>query len=565
MVLTAALFILMSASSVEATTPEKLTDDSLTTNATNINEGDVILITGQYDNSGQTSGTWNISINSTDTNAVQQNINLNCETSEGFKFLSLDTSGCTETCTDNGDGVVDLAFAAGASNQVIKWTIEACGDASDSDPYTITTLKLSGGASTLNADTASITVNPVGGDNPPTWSDPQINVTDPVTPKDVINLSVAWQDDTALNYWIFEWNATGADCQGGFSNVTEAGFIGIENVSWTEQTVPAACNGTQIGWRFYANDSANQFNVTDMQLFNVRAFGTLTINLTNPNPLDTKDVSVNTTFEVNVTVTCDGPTDATCGVVNCSVRYNATTQEPDRVMSITQGDSPFYITDVHNTLTCGLLLQGQACQLNWTVNATTPALYVIDANASSVNFSAEIAANNTDNTLINITSVLDDLSFTVSFPSLGCTLGNGSLDGSPDCELCAFRATDTSGGTIENRTNCEGQNSTLGFYEFRNTGNVNLNWTMQLNESLDTSKLRHKVSINDSGYEAGCSANNPPPTNNTCMYVEDTTAKVIQKDLVANAVQMAWAWADFTNAFPVDEARKNITHTSIKS
>ncbi len=47
------------------------------------------------------------------------------------------------------------------------------------------------------------------------------------------------------------------------------------------------------------------------------------------------------------------------------------------------------------------------------------------------------------------------------------------------------------------------------FYNFTNTGNVNLNWTMKM-DNLDTNKFRHKVSIGPNGYQYTCADTEPP-------------------------------------------------------
>ncbi len=75
----------------------------------------------------------------------------------------------------------------------------------------------------------------------------------------------------------------------------------------------------------------------------------LIVNLSDPYP-DTYtedsplEVTANTTFWVNATITCQGTPGGTCGLVNGSVRYNVST-DPDTLINTTEGATPLYVVE----------------------------------------------------------------------------------------------------------------------------------------------------------------------------------------------------------------------------
>jgi hypothetical protein len=73
--------------------------------------------------------------------------------------------------------------------------------------------------------------------------------------------------------------------------------------------------------------------------------GNLEVNLTYP-PIPTINVDQNTTFNVNATVTCRN---ADCGNVYGTVRYNASSANPDTAINTTLEATPFYITSLNAT------------------------------------------------------------------------------------------------------------------------------------------------------------------------------------------------------------------------
>ena len=100
--------------------------------------------------------------------------------------------------------------------------------------------------------------------NPPQWSNPNTNKTT-IYQNDHVKSTANWTDDVALAGYIFSINQSGA-----WENSSFIPFSGTFNISEnvTQITVPA---GTTVGWRFYANDTADNWNATDTQTFVVES------------------------------------------------------------------------------------------------------------------------------------------------------------------------------------------------------------------------------------------------------------------------------------------------------
>jgi len=73
----------------------------------------------------------------------------------------------------------------------------------------------------------------------------------------------------------------------------------------------------------------------------------LEVTLTNPSTSFIKKVVQNSTFNVNASVTCRG---GNCGTVNATVRYNASSANPDTAINNTDGATPFYIVGPYQML-----------------------------------------------------------------------------------------------------------------------------------------------------------------------------------------------------------------------
>jgi hypothetical protein len=78
-----------------------------------------------------------------------------------------------------------------------------------------------------------------------------------------ISFSSAWQDDIFLGCYIFSINQTGTWTNTSCINFPAGSSSGIANYTYQITAAP----GTNVQWRFYANDSRNQWNSTQIYSF----------------------------------------------------------------------------------------------------------------------------------------------------------------------------------------------------------------------------------------------------------------------------------------------------------
>jgi hypothetical protein len=171
----------------------------------------------------------------------------------------------------------------------------------------------------------------------PQWQYPSINESIPIPPT-AVSHDVYWTDNDALSFAILEVNGTGASCDttANVTNTTLSGASSWANLVWP---IPSACEGKAIGWKQWANDSANAWNVTDTQVYSVYQYGTLNVSISLP--ADNSGYSqYDTNLTINATITCGG-TGTACGIVEALARYNSTAN-PDTAINITGGATPFY-------------------------------------------------------------------------------------------------------------------------------------------------------------------------------------------------------------------------------
>lgn len=77
-----------------------------------------------------------------------------------------------------------------------------------------------------------------------------------------------WTDDDALSYAYLEVNSTGVGCDT-TANISEMALSTAgawSNLTWV---VPAACEGETVGWKMWANDSSGDWNVTNIQSYEI--------------------------------------------------------------------------------------------------------------------------------------------------------------------------------------------------------------------------------------------------------------------------------------------------------
>jgi len=165
---------------------------------------------------------------------------------------------------------------------------------------------------------------------PPTFSNNQTNTT---VVDFACNFTLNWTDETGFSGYIFSANNSGT-----WRNASWTPMTGTSNTSWNVTTLNSTV-GTVVGWKFYANDTNDNWNVSYYNI--TTTFRDIEVNLTNPDTSVTTKVGQNTTFNVNATVDCNG---GECGLVQGYVRYNASSIHPDTVIDTTD-DTPFYINE----------------------------------------------------------------------------------------------------------------------------------------------------------------------------------------------------------------------------
>ena len=177
---------------------------------------------------------------------------------------------------------------------------------------------------------------------------------------------------------------------------------------------------------------------------------------------------------------------------------------------------------------------------NHTVNAS----FGLGFNSTSINV--------TNNLVINVTiyGTTADLSFTITLPATGCSNGKGCVTGGcSQCTRAWIETTDLTGAANEACVMPEGQTAGAAFLNFTNTGSVNLNWTMKLNQSL-----------------SGTFALNFSNGTNDCAGSQQvtTTFATVQGNIAIGGSAYAWLYGQFINAVYGNEAR-DLNHTSGQS
>ena len=162
-------------------------------------------------------------------------------------------------------------------------------------------------------------------DNLPQWSSQGQNTSTP-TEGDAVHLSTYWTDDKSLSTAILSTNESGAwqnkTTYGSPASLSGGGSW--SNFTWQNASVPA---GTIVGWRTYANDSRNNFNVTNIMTFAVQVAPDITKprwsnNLTSPASPAT--YSSGASYQFNITWTDNK------GISNVILEFNGANYTPSQ-------------------------------------------------------------------------------------------------------------------------------------------------------------------------------------------------------------------------------------------
>jgi hypothetical protein len=215
-----------------------------------------------------------------------------------------------------------------------------------------------------------------------------------------VKFSARWEDSlTYLDEWVFEWNLTSG---GDWENVSYGSFSGNSGWSNTTMQIPVYANAS-YGFRFYANDTEGNMNVTDTGEFTISGFMDVEI----IDPLNTKNVALNATFLANATVTCRN---GTCGTVSGRLMHNSSSLNPDTDVPVTES-TPFYIMSETNPEDCftNPLENNEYCNVTWTVNTTGDIGSVHSFGMLFESGQNNVYDNHTGNNTVTIVSCIMDM------------------------------------------------------------------------------------------------------------------------------------------------------------
>ena len=274
----------------------------------------------------------------------------------------------------DSSGYLELHLSSGVSSDVLQYYTRSSPTSMDIDIYdggswsnvfsgsptssswtnvsytqqTVTAIRISmskstGGATTFYFDEADVWAI----EEPPKWSNPAINETD-VFSGYAVEHSAQWTDSGGMSYASLEVNGTGESCDT-WENVSSVLISGTSNTSSLDWTVPSACEGKTVGWRIWANDSIDTWNVTDTQDYLVKSYGWLNISWATGSELDGSHtvssplaVDQHSLIMVNATIFCAGSSGALCGSVYGYPTFNFSSASPDTQINTTPGATPFW-------------------------------------------------------------------------------------------------------------------------------------------------------------------------------------------------------------------------------
>jgi hypothetical protein len=307
---------------------------------------------------------------------------------------------------------------------------------------------------------------------PPTFSNNATNSTLAGYPTNfTITIS-----DIGVSGYIFSTNNSGTWANSSFVSTSGQTVTGW-NVTVLNSTV-----GVLVQWKFYANDTSNNWNVSDTYNLTTTSVGKLIVNLVYPTAGPTTNVDQNTTFNVNATVTC---VDNDCGTVYGTVQYNASSDNPDTPINSTQGATPFYNISGAILQSCGSLNKDQSCQLNWTLNATGAPISGYKIGVLFNSSYSSVTQNHTNNATITIIECTESMSIGWSSIYFGYVNPNTAGTEAPGNDNKLYNITNT--GTCTLKTWIKGtdlENTTLPYPNIIGTGN--LTWSNTTNSSTSS-------------------------------------------------------------------------------
>ena len=164
---------------------------------------------------------------------------------------------------NNNGGMNTTVYGSATDKWGETWTAEDINNASFGVVFSA--ISTNAGTGAVRVDSILITVDytAAGGDNnAPTYvSGSVIANQTTIYQNQFINFTANWTDNVALDHFIFEINQSGT-----WVNSSVGVFTATTNIS-SNVTKITASSGTNVSWRFWANDTSNNWNVTSLQSF----------------------------------------------------------------------------------------------------------------------------------------------------------------------------------------------------------------------------------------------------------------------------------------------------------
>lgn len=197
----------------------------------------------------------------------------------------------------------------------------------------------------------------------------------------LVKFNASWTDTNGLSGYIFSINQTGSWVNSSFTT-----FGGTSNVSENITQITAS-PGTTVQWRFYANDTSNNWNVTDIQSF-VVAYLNLTAN-SSFSGLTTINTGQSTNFSGNCTCF---PAGQTCNNVYITIQDDRTGSFTD---STTSNSAAVYVNITSYSIGS---LSGTSSDFSFNISANTAGSYQFRVQCNATN-TQPAYANSTASTL----------------------------------------------------------------------------------------------------------------------------------------------------------------------
>lgn len=383
-----------------------------------------------------------------------------------YQILMMDNVGGTDVCVLNTDTIAFNTTNIPYSNLVnltsqndrLNVTICAFVTASGKKSYLAHYMNSS-------ADSFVILPNQTYDTGPPQWSSNATNFTSPVIFKQNAGyrFNTTWADNFAMSTVLIEHNFSGGSPQN-YTVTTKEGDVYYYDYGNIQPGVYA--------WREYANDTSNNWNLTDKWI--VIVYNTsLQSNLATPDSTKTTYVTQNQKFVVNATIYCRTyPAGNSCGDIYGTAMYNSSSINPNTPMNTTQGDKPFYVQEnpaqAKKACPANPLDDNEFCNTTWIVNATGNINTYWKIGVLVNSSITEVRQNFTENATVSISACTEDISLAWT------TIDFGSLNPS----------------TNYNNATYNGQN----FYNITNKGTCTLNLWIK-GTDLENSTWNSKISV----------------------------------------------------------------------